>query len=66
MADLHTYDGKGDKSFTDWITNSGRKIAHLTLYPELWSALAKAEGIVYKLIENMPLSSVWEIVKERL
>ena len=42
------------------------KISHLIQCPELQLAQAKAEGIVYKLNEVMPQSSIWETFKKRL
>ena len=59
------YEGKGDKSFTDWITHV-EKIAKLTQYPEIQLTQTKAEGIMYKLIKGMPQSSIWDTVKKRL
>ena len=54
---------KCDKSFTDCITQV-EKISQLTQHPELQLAWAKPEGIVYKLIELMPLLSTWATVKK--
>ena len=59
LADLETYDRKGDKSFIDWITQV-EKIAKPTQHLEIQLSRAKVKGIVYKLIESMPLSLMWE------
>ena len=59
---METYDGKGGKSFIDWTTQI-KIIAHSTPHPELHLSGTMAESIVYKLIEGMPQSSIWETVK---
>ena len=47
LADLHTYEWKGDKSFTNWITQV-EKIVHLSHCPQLQITGIKAKSIVYK------------------
>ena len=65
LIDLQTYDSKSDRSFLDWITQ-GEKIAGLTQCQEMQLVQSKAEGIVHKLIDDMPSSSTWDAVKKRL
>ena len=55
LVDIQVYDGKDDKSFTDWITQA-EKIAKLSQCLEIQLAWAKSECIVYKLIDDMPQS----------
>ena len=53
LADIQMYDGKDYTSFLDWITWV-EKIARLTQCLKIQLVSAKAEGIVYKLINDMP------------
>ena len=59
------YDGKGDKSFIDWITQV-EKIAKLTQCQEIQLPQVKAVGIVYKLTDGMPQSLMLDTVKKTL
>ena len=59
------YDGKGDKSFIDWITQV-KKITKLTQHLHIQLAQAKAEDIVFKLIGGIPPSLMWDTVKKMI
>ena len=57
-------DRKGNKSFMDWIMQV-EKSSHLIQHPQLQLARAKAEGIVYKVVEGIPKPLTWETAKKR-
>ena len=63
LGDLLTYDGKGDRSFLDWITQVERLLSQCL---EIQLVRAMAEGIVCKHIDDMTPSSRWDTVKRRL
>ena len=64
LGDLQMYDRKGDNSFSVWIVQA-EKIANLTNHSELQLPHAKAEDIMYKLIEGMSYWSTMKTVKKR-
>ena len=64
LADIQTYDDKGDKLFIDWTTKP-QNIANLTQLPIIQLAMVKTEGIVYKLTDGIPQSSMWDTAKKR-
>ena len=52
LSDLHLFDGKGVRSFLNWITQV-KKIPRFTECLEIQMTQANAEGIVYKCINDM-------------
>ena len=56
LADIKTYDGKEDRFFLRQ-DHPSQKITMLMQHPKVQLSQAKAEDIVYKLLDNMPPSS---------